>query len=197
MTRRTYFVVCVLVGCGSERGDNAAKLKQVDTRHAQVAGGWQVAMNLDDAGRPAHMQLVNDDVGRGHVMSWREGKLVALGSTKEGDLDGVLHNYYDSGAVMAESWYVKGKLQGPSRQWWESGRLRRAGEYVDDWPVGEWTEWFPSGEVRAVMRYHPPSDKLILKVSPWYLRRRCAPNEPFVEEIRDGERAPGVGACPE
>lgn len=204
MKRTHCLLLSIFISCRSEAPSRASGPTEIPEDapahpgHARVdlIAGWRLALSVDDSGQLERFQLIRGSREEGPFASWTNGKLTTIGTTSELEIEGVLHNFYESGAVMAEKRFVKGKQQGTSKYWFESGALRRSGQYVDDWPVGEWIEWFPSGEVRAIERYYPPSDRFDPKFRPLFRTRRCTPGERMVEEIRNGERVRGVIECP-
>ena len=66
---------------------------------------------------------------------------------------GLVIDYYESGAVKSKGNYVDGKLQGNYIPYYENGELQSKVNYVDGIEQGEVIEYYENGEIKEIKNY--------------------------------------------
>ena len=144
-------------------------------------------LEFDTHGGLEHLVNLRHGTRRGPTVSWENEKLVAVGVVGEhGKPNGVFHNFYENGAIMAEQEYVDGVRHGRSREWFQTGQLRVVGSFDRGWPAGEWKEYFDTGGIFQITEYFPRSENLLDQQRPWRRQRRCAVSDDFVNVVVEG-----------
>lgn len=84
-------------------------------------------------------------------------------AAKPQEQDGVVKDYYPSGALKSEEAYQRGQLQGISKAYYESGALLAEVHYKDGKQHGPFTAYYESGAKKAEATYQDGKEEGIVR----------------------------------
>lgn len=99
--------------------------------------------------------IIKNNLFEGKWKIYREDgeTLQKIGTYKNGNLDGVVEDYWPNGNLQTKSRYVKGELNGKTFHYYENGKLEEAKFFKNGKIHGILIEYFGNGNLKSKWKY--------------------------------------------
>jgi antitoxin component YwqK of YwqJK toxin-antitoxin module len=90
----------------------------------------------------------SDPVNGNYQKTDKENKILALGKIRNQNLDSILTEYYEGGAIKARSSFKEGLRDGPTFVYTRDGKIWQKAEYREGKMEGEIATYYPDGKLK-------------------------------------------------